>query len=524
MNVAARRLDARFLLPDLAGTAMVLGDLPGISDSLAEAGLEEISLRGAGGACPDLVIATPDHIVRALAVGARAILLEGSATAVSVALATAEATGLETSCLFPLPGIEHQDLVMDLRQRTPAGYALKCWAPTGGRRSTWLKLVVVRRLVQTGRLPSMRARLGTAVAPKRAGSSVGLPAFLGAAANLGLVASDTGWFASFPPGPDRKRCAFVAFRPGASRPDALVKFARLPGVASQFDRDERGLALAGATGGCVAAAGQRLLARFEVEGHQASVETAATGSTLGVLLARPGTRRHKVALVEAVARWLLKMAGETAGMSEALGSERSRIAREVLPFWSLTSQGNDLTAGLAGVPAVFEHGDLSEGNVMFDDGRLALVDWELARFPGLPLWDLLYFALCALPLVDGATDDRERDGHFIALFEGRARSSHLLFGWLRSAVENLSLPPASVGPLATLCWLHWGELLHRIRREHGSTESPLPVERAAQIWLSHPGLGSGWARWRDPGRISSRATSSGLHRSHANGGSRSLWR
>lgn len=288
----------------------------------------------------------------------------------------------------------------------------------------------------------------------------------------------------------------MIFQPGASRPDALVKFARLPGLAPQFDRDERGLALAAATGGRVAAAGQRLLARFEVAGHQVSVETAAPGSTLGVLLARPGNRRCKVVLVDSVARWLIQVAGETAGGSEALGPERCRLARDVLPFWSLTLPADDLVAGLAGVPAVFEHGDLSEGNVLLDGRRLALVDWELARFPGLPLWDLLYFALCALPLVDGAIDDQERDGHFVTLFEGRAMSSGLLFGWLRSAVTELALPASSVGALATLCWLHWGDLLHRIRRDQASTESPLPVERAAELWLSHPGLGPGWDRWQ----------------------------
>lgn len=154
---------------------MVLGDLPGVSDGLVEAGLEELSASGADGVCPDLVIATPDHVERALAFGASSILFEGSALEVSAALSTAGARGLETSCLLPLPGIDYQHLVMDLRHRSAAGYALARWAPTGGRRSTWLKLIAVRRLVHAGMLPPMRARLGTAVAPEGVASAAAAP-------------------------------------------------------------------------------------------------------------------------------------------------------------------------------------------------------------------------------------------------------------------------------------------------------------------------------------------------------------
>jgi hypothetical protein len=509
--VAARRIDARFLLPFLPRTALVLGELPGVREGLADAGLEELSVSAAPGVRPDLVITDANQARRACAVGARGVLLEGSARRVASSLSAAKTQGLAVSCVLPLPSVQQPHLLVPLRHRALAGYALQHWAPAGGRRTTSLKLAVARRLVAAGLLPPTRERVGVAVAPEPSQpvhaihapevqqdkpSSSTLPAVLGAAAQLGLLAPDAGWFASFPPGPDRKRCAFLVAQPEEESSDQfVVKFARLPGVAPQFDRDQRGLALAAATGGAVARASQRLLARFEVAGHQASVETAARGSTLELQLARPASRTQKVALVEAVGTWLLRVAAETARRSEDPGPELARLRGQVLPFWSLTARSEELLAGLAEVPAVFEHGDVSEGNVMIDGDDLALVDWELARSPGHPLWDLLYFASCVLPLVDGATDGHERDGYFVALFEGRAKSSPLLFRWVRSAVATLGLSPLAVGSLATLCWLHWGELLHRLRQEQDSAEPPLPVERAARLWLANPRLSQGWDRW-----------------------------
>lgn len=523
--MAARRLDGRFLLPGHPRTVVVVGDLPGVSEELVAAGLEEVSIATASAAGADLAIAPADLAEQALAVGARTTLFEGPAAQVSTALTMARRSGLSTRCLLPLPGIDLQHLVPDLAHRVPAAYAMRMWAPTGRRPTTRLKLKVISRLVQAGAMPPVGARIGTAVSPEPLPPGAGrppsrLPAILGAAVDLGLVAPNAGWFASFPSGPDRKRCAFVVFQPGAPEPEVVVKFARLRGAGRQFDRDEQGLALAAATGGCVSAVAQRLLARFEVAGHQASVETAALGSTLERLLARPQSRRRKVALVDAVAGWLLQVARQTVGTSEGLEPERRRLVLDVLAISPQSPPADECRTGLGGVPAVFEHGDVSQGNVVFDGHRLALVDWELARFPGFPLWDLLYFALCALPLVDGVTDEGDQDRHFLALFEGRAPSSSLLFGWIRSAVDSLGLQPRSVGWLTTMCWLHWCELLRRIRREQGRAEPPLPVERAARLWLTRPGLGPGWDHWRHGASAAPSGTSNGSHPRPGDGGLR----
>ncbi len=76
----------------------------------------------------------------------------------------------------------------------------------------------------------------------------------------------------------------------------------------------------------------------------------------------------------------------------------------------------------------------------------------------------------------------------------------MLFRWTRAAVERLSIPPESVGKLATLCWLHHG-LSHRARgaavdrhARGGETMTPAAASYA-QAWLADPALGSGWSRW-----------------------------
>jgi aminoglycoside phosphotransferase (APT) family kinase protein len=48
--------------------------------------------------------------------------------------------------------------------------------------------------------------------------------------------------------------------------------------------------------------------------------------------------------------------------------------------------------GDVAVPAVLEHGDLAPPNLLrLRDGRLGVVDWEVADHEGLPLGDLLFF-------------------------------------------------------------------------------------------------------------------------------------
>src|SRR6266508_3246896 len=132
----------------------------------------------------------------------------------------------------------------------------------------------------------------------------------------------------------------------------------------------------------------------------------------------------------------------------------------------------------------------------------AVLDWESARRPGLPLWDLLYFLVDALPLVEGARTPAERADRALALLRGASVWSLMLFDWLRKAAAAAAMPPAAIGPVATLCWLHHG-LSHVTRGraatgiEPGASVSIPPVERIAAGWLADPALGPDWSPGRD---------------------------
>jgi hypothetical protein len=297
-----------------------------------------------------------------------------------------------------------------------------------------------------------------------------------------------------------RRDAFLLFPPEGARPEQVVKFSRVPGERAQFERDEQAARLVAETGGAVARRAPSLLARFDAAGREASVETVAAGTKLTNLLREPRSRRAKLAVVEAVARWLVQVARETASPPEALHPERRRLESDVLPAWVEHGVPRDLVAAIPSVPATFQHNDVAEENVVWGDGSFTVLDWEWAQPHGLPVGDLVYFAAHVLRIVDGAATEEARDRHFVDLFSGRAQSSPVLFRWVRELVEALELPPEAVGPLVTISWLDRGRLSLTERRRAealAKTElDPAFAERAARAWIEEPALGAGWSGWR----------------------------
>ena len=160
-----------------------------------------------------------------------------------------------------------------------------------------------------------------------------------------------------------------------------------------------------------------------------------------------------------------------------------------------------LVSGLPRLPAVLQHNDLGCWNVVVGGRGFTAVDWESARKHGLPLWDLLYFLVDALVHLDGAWQPDRREAHAARLLLGETASSEILFRWVAEAVRTLALPPDAVGPIVTLGWLHHG--LSPVARDEASrTLAPglrsdgTFAEWMARVWLSTPGLGTGWSSWR----------------------------
>ena len=467
--MSLRRIDLRFAFPHEVRRAAVIG-LDEWRVGLEEAGVE-LEHHGEF----DLAVAPVERAEEALELGAPAVVLEGRGGARRLRHA-----GYTATRFLPLPTVEAPDLLLPLEGDAPVRYALTTWRPA----ETRPKQVRNRALAALARFapdPRPLQALGL--------REPGPPETLAAAARFGVPA-DAGWFLTLGQGDALTRAVFHVFRPGRRNPEWIVKTARVPGYEEPFVKDQAGLALAEAAGGRVLRHAPRLLGRFDVHGREASLETAAVGERLSTLLARDRARGR--AAYADITAWVTDVGRETA-KSDALGDELSRIGKEVLPRWDAPES---VLGGLDALPAVLQHNDLGSWNLVWEaPGTFTVLDWESAAV-GLPVWDLLYFAVDALALVDGARAADERAEHAIKLLRGELPASRTLFDSIGRYVAALELPADKVGPLATLCWLHHG-LSHVKRGERLGADAQIPpAERIAPVWMQDPLLGPGWNRWR----------------------------
>jgi hypothetical protein len=397
--------------------------------------------------------------------------------------------GFAVARFLPLPSVERAQILLPLERVEVARYALERWSPPSGRwkpaRNRLLLELVDRRAFPPVRpLVLLAARRPAPPFLVRLATELGPPA-------------DADWLLTPGQGDELARGAFHLFPSGEADPAWIVKFARVPGYVEPFERDERGLRLAERAGGAAAAHAPRLLGRFDVDGLHASVETAAAGQRLLGFLHSGASRAAKLAAVESVAAWLLEVARESASPADRLAGERRRLAENVVPAWRDAGAPLDLVERVPPLPAVLQHNDLGSWNVVVGRGRgFVAVDWESAREHGFPLWDLWYLLADGLAHVDGATTPVARAEHFVLLFSGELSSSRLLDGWTRRAAGAAGVPPAALGPLATLCWLSHGaaDAARRsaVPGDGAAADDVSTIKRLAHLWLSHPALGPGW--------------------------------
>ena len=482
--MSLRRADARFALPRLGRTAAVVGDLPGWREGLEQAGVEVAAAERA-----ELVVAPSAMAAEALALNPELLVLEGGRPARRL-----RAEGWSPLVLLPLPDVERPELLLPAGQAAPVRYAVRQWRP-GSSARTRARNALARELIARGLVPPGRRTLTVA---SRSG---GDPFFVEAARErLGVEAS--GWFGAFGRWAKRfSRGAFFLFADDDPAPGWVLKHARIPGLGDVFDRDERGLRLAAGSAAIVANHAPRFVGRFEVEGLYASVETAARGESLAAALDPSRPRSKRLAVVERIADWLVRVGAQTSAPPAALEPERRRLAAEVVPRWADHGLAHDLVENMPPVPAVFQHGDVFGENVVLDHrGGFTVLDWESAREHGLPLWDLFYFLTRAIAALDDLQTEAGREEHFVRLWRGELPASELLFTWIRRAVETGGVPREAVGPLATLLWLSYALLdldqAAEIEAAEGTAQEPPVTVPFARRWLSEPGLGPGWDRWR----------------------------
>jgi hypothetical protein len=474
---AAAGADIRFLLPHPPAAADVIGHSP-LADALEAGGVE--ARRGARVGHASVAVVGRGEMVDAVRRGYDTLLVAGTVPRRSL-----RASGYSATGYLSLPSLSEPSLLVPLRGGPVAAYALANWTfpQTPFRRA---RNRVARELVRRDLLPPLAP---TVTVVSRID---GPPYLVGAAENVG-VPREVRFFMRSGGVDALARSTFFLFDRAAHHPTWLLKFARVRGYADPFDRDERGLALVAQTPAPVRRHAPQLLGRFAVDGMHGSVETAAIGKPLADRLRATGDRAQRLALVDAVATWILAL-GRATTRTDSFAPERDRLAG----LLAETAAPPDLARRLPELPTVLQHNDLGCWNIIFGADSFTAVDWESTRPAGLPLWDLWYFLLDALAAVD-AVRREAREAHFRALFRGELSSSAVLFEWTRRAVTQHDVPPAAVGSLATLCWLHHGRS-HLDRRDtlvrHGraaSEPNPFPF---ARVWLEDARLGPEWSVWQ----------------------------
>lgn len=482
--MSLHRVDPRFVLPHPVRRATVLGELEEWRAGLVSAGIEVTEGRGT----PDLVVCTAKLAATAAGLGARSIIVEGSRERAF------RGSGYGARRLVLRPSRARPTLALPLDQPVPVAYALERWSVVD-RRWKAARMRAARALVARGRFPAWASPVVT-IATQHAGQ----PALVAAARELG-VPDDAGWFLTFGQGDALSRNAFQLFPAASDRPEWVLKFARVTGYAKRFDDDERGLRLAHAAGGGVAAHVPRMLGRFEVDGIHASIESAAAGRRLRDVLQMPGDRATKLATIERIADWIMELGRLTTVPPEAAAAERERIRADLAYGGGALGLSPGLVDAVPALPAVAQHNDLGTWNVVADGAEFTVVDWENTREAALPLWDLLYFLGDAFVLLDGSDDPNELPARLARLFAGESPSSPALFSLVRRAVEHADVPRDAVGAIATLCWVSHS-LSVRVHNADIDALAPQEgprlhgLEGIARAWTAHPTLGPGWSAWR----------------------------
>lgn len=320
----------------------------------------------------------------------------------------------------------------------------------------------------------------------------GPPFPLAAAANHGADATG-GWVAWFGDGDDLQRVVLHAIPAGASAPTTVVKVGRVPGYCAAFDADAAGLTLLMQHAPGAASRAPRILGRFDVADLAASVETAATGPTLNLLLDAEGDRALEH--VDRVLRWIVQLGVGSRGERGALRPELDRLAADVLGAYAGVDAAptGPLLGPLAEVPPVLAHRDPGSWNIAVDGTGFTVLDWESAAYPSIPLWDTAYLLADACSAVDGPAPVDRKVSRIVALFAGEHRLSGYAFERLRTAAAALDVPDDAIGPAIITGWLHHG----RSRASRAVRAGRLPVaegliNRVASRWLDDPALGLGW--------------------------------
>lgn len=254
----------------------------------------------------------------------------------------------------------------------------------------------------------------------------------------------------------------LVFAQGKPQPVLVAKVSRLPGDNSELRSEAENLerVQSARRGGFDSI--PRLVTLSEDDDHSFLVETMLTGS----LMSPATVRQHATACTESVLDWLIELGVATAspsaqdhGWFQRLVAEPTDRLRRALPVSppedQLLARSWDATAALAGcdLPLVFEHGDPSDPNLLtLENGKVGMVDWELAQANSLPAVDVFFF----LTYVAFSQRRAKRPAEYLAAFhQAFFGPSAWAAPYLLRYAHSVGLPQESLTPLFILCWVRY---------------------------------------------------------------------
>jgi hypothetical protein len=277
-------------------------------------------------------------------------------------------------------------------------------------------------------------------------------------------------------------------------PLAVVKAARHPGdPAAQraLDRESNGL---------------RLAARADLPDPGSVPTVIGTGShggsrnlgqsgVPGRVLTQKELSGDPERWVEGVVQWLIALHTATRVQERQPQERFRRLVEDPLravevrippddPLASLITRTRVLTSplGRPDIPSVLEHGDLCGSNVVVSqEGRVAVIDWELADPHGLPGVDLFFFLAHVAMAREKA---RTSTARLLAFRNAFKEPGGWAWPWISRYREALGLPEDILKPLMATCW---ARVLRRLlKKPDGTFRSGLESDRQlgpVDLWM-----------------------------------------
>jgi glycosyltransferase involved in cell wall biosynthesis len=243
----------------------------------------------------------------------------------------------------------------------------------------------------------------------------------------------------------------LAFEPGAAKPSAAVKFARVPEAEPGLEREARVLRRLGAERPNLAG-----VPRLRGEGHRAGRLAVVQDVVEGRSLLDQLTPRNFERVGLQVAHLLIDLAqadGTPARMVDEALAEFEAQFGAVVGETALASVRERL-AGLSELPPALEHRDCSPWNIVITPaGDPVLLDWESAEAEGLPGPDLFYFlANCAFVL-DGALESGRTRESYARLLDPTTDYGRIYQRAVGEYAGALEIGPEDLARLRLLCWI-----------------------------------------------------------------------